>query len=251
MTITDEQSLISASRNGHSIPVYDDGYGPLFIHRDSMGISGIVRAQTWEDAYSICEDEFFPSADSEAGEEMERIEAMEDGAEKNHAQACWDESYGFRGNGRREVDNEMSHIYAKDLNGDSLEMLTPGLLAELEITLEITPLTTKQLHSEILASDIFRTDGPTIDLPAKLIELCDAIKAEDDTDWSIGESTDASLDNLIVGAYWALSEWHGGQSSDTYAALCALGSIFSPGMTSLDEESPEYIPYEMINAHFR
>ena len=28
-----------------------------------MGVSGIVRARTWEDAYSICEDEFFPEAD--------------------------------------------------------------------------------------------------------------------------------------------------------------------------------------------
>ena len=61
--ITDGQSLVSATgRFGHPIPVYDDGYGPLFIHRDSMGISGIVRAQTWADAYSICEDEFFPAA---------------------------------------------------------------------------------------------------------------------------------------------------------------------------------------------
>ena len=87
--ITDEQSLLSAkSRFGHAIPVYDDGFGPLWIHRDSMGISGIVRAQTWEDAYSICEDEFFPDADEEAGEEMARIDAMSDGEEKNHAQAC-------------------------------------------------------------------------------------------------------------------------------------------------------------------
>jgi hypothetical protein len=61
--ITDTQSLISATRRGHSIPVYDDGFGPLWIHRDSMGISGIVRAQSFEDAYGICEDEFFPEAD--------------------------------------------------------------------------------------------------------------------------------------------------------------------------------------------
>src|SRR5688572_29721892 len=61
--ITDEQRLVGAtSRFGSAIPVYDDGFGQLFINRDSMGISGIVRAQTWEDAYSICEDEFFPEA---------------------------------------------------------------------------------------------------------------------------------------------------------------------------------------------
>lgn len=62
--ITDTQCLVSATgRFGYKIATYDDGYGPLWIHRDSMGISGIVRAQTWEDAYGICEDEFFPEAD--------------------------------------------------------------------------------------------------------------------------------------------------------------------------------------------
>ena len=136
--ITDEQSLVGAkSRFGYSIPVYDDGFGQLFIHRDSMGVSGIVRAQTWEDAYGICEDEFFPAGDSDAGEEIEEIEAMPDGEEKNHAQACWDESYGYRGSPRKEKDGSLSSIYAKDLNGDQLDVLTPELLAQLEITLQI------------------------------------------------------------------------------------------------------------------
>lgn len=137
--INDEQSLVSA-KFGHGTPiaVYDDGYGPLFIHRDSMGISGIVRARTWEDAYSICEDEFFPAGDEEASEEYERIEAMEDGEDKNHEQACWDESYGYRGNSRHMPDGSTSSIYAKDLNGDSLTRLTPELVEHLGIILEIT-----------------------------------------------------------------------------------------------------------------
>lgn len=69
--IKDGENLVSARflRSGAEIPVYDDGFGPLYIHRDSMGISGIVRARTWEDAYSICEDEFFP----EASETLEDI----------------------------------------------------------------------------------------------------------------------------------------------------------------------------------
>lgn len=136
--INDEQKLVGAkSRFGHSIRVYDDGFGPLWIHRDSMGISGIVRAQTWEDAYSVCEDELFPAADLEANEELQKIEAMPDGEEKNHAQACWDESYGFRGNGRKEPDGTVSYIYGKDLNGDALDKLTAELLQKLEITLEL------------------------------------------------------------------------------------------------------------------
>lgn len=137
--ITDDQILVGAKyRSGRSIKVYDDGFGPLFIHRDSMGISGIVRAQTWEDAYSICEDEFFPAGDEDANKEAVEIESMPNGDEKNHAQACWDESYGYRGNGRKEADGSVSYIYAKDLNGDCLDRLTSALLAELEITLEIS-----------------------------------------------------------------------------------------------------------------
>lgn len=139
--ITDEQTLIAATGQfGTPIPVYDDGYGPLWIHRDSMGITAIIRAQTWEDAYSICIDEFFPAADEDAGEEMELIKAMEDGPEKEHTLNCWDEAYGYRGNSRRESDGTLSYIYAKDLNGDSLDALTPALMEELGITLEIPPL---------------------------------------------------------------------------------------------------------------
>ena len=130
--ITDEQTLIGAkSRFGTPIPTYDDGFGQLYIHRDSMGISGIVRAQTWEDAYSICEDEFFPAAtETEAEWIAEYGEEYED-------DGCWQEAFGFRNNSRREEDGSLSFIYAKDLNGDSLDLLTPELLAELEITLDI------------------------------------------------------------------------------------------------------------------
>jgi len=141
--ITDSQSLISASYasypggNRHEIPVYDDGYGQLFIHRDSMGISGIVRALSWEDAYSICEDEFFPAGDDDANEEMERIEEMEDGEEKNHLQACWDESYGYRPNSKMMPDGTLAFFYSKDLNGDMLDELTSQLMKDLNIELEI------------------------------------------------------------------------------------------------------------------
>ena len=136
--ITDEQRLISATRNGHAIPVYDDGFGTLFIHRGSMGISGIVRAQTWEDAYSICEDEFFPAGDEDAISSMNEIEEMEEGIERSHAQACWDEAYGYRHNGGLKMpDGSVSYIYAKDMNGDSLDSLTPELAQELNIVLEL------------------------------------------------------------------------------------------------------------------
>jgi hypothetical protein len=178
--ISDNQSLASAtSRFGHSIPVYDDGFGPLFIHRDQMGISGIVRAQTWEDAYSICEDEFFPEASETVDElrkeynfkrqsvkwikrigQQEEIEAKAEHyplAENGFEFSRWEtretptddengffdnelfqEAFGFRPNGPNKKDTLNHGIYEKDLNGDYLDLLTPELLAQLEITLEIT-----------------------------------------------------------------------------------------------------------------
>ena len=172
--ITDDQNLLGAtSRFGWSIKVYDDGYGPLWIHRDSMGISGIVRARTWEDAYSICEDEFFPDCDltmeeivKEYGFKREHVKVIRtaEGVERDaelddypfDKTGCsfvrWEtretpdpeawsenelfcEAYGFRPNGPNKVGG--NSIYAKDLNGDVLDCLTPELLSTLEITLQI------------------------------------------------------------------------------------------------------------------
>lgn len=174
--ITDEQSLDGAtSRFGHPIKTYDDGYGGLFVMRDSMGIVGIVRAQTWEDAYSICEDEFFPEADDTI-EDFEREYSViyKSGRElwlhKNnndwnrwtnltHEQQeeelrrkgekvpftgefsehpYWQEAFGFRPNGASKKDKQGHGIYAKDLNGESLDSLTPELIEKLEITLQIS-----------------------------------------------------------------------------------------------------------------
>ena len=138
MTITDNQRLVSAHfTHGTPIAIYDDGFGPLWIHRDSMGVSGIVRASTWKDAYGIAEDQFFPTAE-DAGAEYERIECMPDGKEMYHAQACWDEAYGYRPNGMGgPTPDKDCGIYAKDLNGDRLEPLTDSLIAELGIVLTI------------------------------------------------------------------------------------------------------------------
>lgn len=68
--ITDEQSFNGATygRDNYAIKTYDDGFGILWISRSSIGINGIVRARTWEDAYEICEDEFFDEASETIGE---------------------------------------------------------------------------------------------------------------------------------------------------------------------------------------
>jgi hypothetical protein len=142
---------------GYDIPTYDDGFGGLYVIRNSLGIVGIARAKSWEDAYSIAEDEFFPEAD-ETVEELQR----EYGFRREHKRVAdsdgqfvrWDtietpdpdawteneifqENYGFRPNGPNAKDTQKHGIYSKDLNGDYCDTLTPGLLAELNVTLDI------------------------------------------------------------------------------------------------------------------
>jgi hypothetical protein len=66
-----EYILKSARRNGSEveIPVYDDAYGKVYIHRNSIGICGIA-AMSHPDGkdWAICDD-----CDSSSAEELERI----------------------------------------------------------------------------------------------------------------------------------------------------------------------------------
>lgn len=181
--ISDDQRLTAAAtRYGSPIPIYDDGSGPLYIFRDSMGIQGIARADSWESAWEICEDEFFPEA-SETFDELlaeygktrtsEKIIRPADGSperpataadyplapgqfvrwettettpdtEEERMEALWtnelfNEAFGTRPNGPRDKNRDpIGHgIYAKDLNGEALDELTPELAAALEITLTV------------------------------------------------------------------------------------------------------------------
>ena len=112
--------------------------------------------------------------------------------------------------------------------------------------------TIETIFNCIMQSDVFRLNGPEIDLPEALIKLGNAVHlSTDGIDWGLGYSGECDLGSLIVGAYWSLSEWHAGQSSPSYAALCALGMVFSPGCSSgPDEESSEFFAYESIGQWF-
>jgi hypothetical protein len=86
--IQDGETLAGAKyASGYAIKTYDDGFGPLWISRNSIGINGIVRAQSWEDAYGICEDEFF----SEADETVEEL-VKEYGFKREHRKVVADAS---------------------------------------------------------------------------------------------------------------------------------------------------------------
>ena len=115
----------------------------------------------------------------------------------------------------------------------------------------------KGLYNWILSSSLFRTNGhnfdtiESLDFHIALRTICSKIEAlePDCDDWLyFGEGSDCALSDFIVAAYWACVDCHGGQESDTYATMCALGSIFSPSMSSLedDPESSEKFAYDQI-----
>lgn len=106
--------------------------------------------------------------------------------------------------------------------------------------------------NRIMESSIFRMNGEEIDLCEALIELCNAIDENDgETHWNLGECLDCDLASLLVGAYWSLAEWHGGQASDEYATLCAIGDIYAPNYASGPEDgSDEETAYELVNGYF-
>jgi hypothetical protein len=127
------------NRFGHEINVYDDHFGDLYVYRDAGGLLGIVRAQSWEDAFGICEDEFLSEAPS--WEEMasfvlnsdESLPTLENGSPDYGVlieNESWCESYGFRPSGRNDRDVIGHGIYQRDLNGEQLEALTPAMLVE-------------------------------------------------------------------------------------------------------------------------
>lgn len=109
-----------------------------------------------------------------------------------------------------------------------------------------------ELYMEIMESNVFMLHGNKIELCEVLIQLCAAIDAEEDTDWSLGEDLECSLANLLIGAYWALTLWHAGQESMSYAAMCTIGMLYSPGMSSGPEDgSSEVIAYEAVCRYFK
>lgn len=108
--------------------------------------------------------------------------------------------------------------------------------------------------NRIMQSSLFRTDGPAIDLPESLAALGNAVRDSetDESTWSLGGCDACTLGGLIVGSYWALTKWHGGQSSPEYAAMCALGRVFSPGpcASGPEPESDESDAYDAVCAWF-
>jgi len=132
--IYDGETLLSArSRFGYPIAIWDEGFGPLWVYRESLGVMGVVRASTWEEAYECVVDEIMLDADPEDPSTYAR-DYDEDAEEGELA-----EGVHYRSSGVPSNPNRTSYLAAEDLNGSALDLLTPELLSALEIAVEIEP----------------------------------------------------------------------------------------------------------------
>ena len=94
-------------------------------------------------------------------------------------------------------------------------------------------------YFKVIRRSLFRIDGK-LSYPRILeafLKLADVVHntETDETVWYIGDCSDCTLDSMIVGAYWFMADYHGGQDSKEYEVLSALGEIFKPGCTSTEE----------------
>ena len=92
--------------------------------------------------------------------------------------------------------------------------------------------------------DYERITDAIISLSNEVHNIPDDDSEDAESIWYIGEYGNCCLPDLITGAYWHYSEWHGGQWSQGYAALSALGEVFQPGMTTPESDN---LAYTMLN----
>jgi len=106
-------------------------------------------------------------------------------------------------------------------------------------------------YFKVVNKALFRIDwnlsyARTIEAIEKLAELIHNTDT-DETVWYIGEYTEATLDSIIVGAFWFCTDYHGGQNSIEYRLYSRLGEIYNPGMSNGPEpESSEKDVYEAL-----
>lgn len=116
------------TQHGHTLArFYDDGFGPLWIYRDSGGLMAVVRAMSWETAWEVVEDEILDDADPEDIAEWQ--------ASSDHDSVEPPEGIYFRPNGGGDQPWAKTPYAQEDLNGSSLDMLTYQLLGHLGLTL--------------------------------------------------------------------------------------------------------------------
>lgn len=113
----------------------------------------------------------------------------------------------------------------------------------------------EQLHKSLVDS-IFTIHAPLnyTQIQTALVELAVLLDSADTDEsiWWIGGDGWCDLGSLITGAYWHFTlRRHTGPYSQSYLIVCALGRIFSPGMSDGPEEgSSEHDCYLALNDLF-
>lgn len=110
-----------------------DGYGPLWIYRDASGLEGVVQARTFEDAYSVIQDEILDGCTWEEMLDHLGMTEAELGAEVDRNGGGLPEGFEYRSSGNPSSPWAHGEIAMADLNGESLEELTPQLFASLNV----------------------------------------------------------------------------------------------------------------------
>ena len=114
--------------NGHEQPIRicDRGVGDLWLYRDSVGVAGVVRSRTFEEAWQCVVDEILPDAAPDQPDNQLDLHADE-----------LPEGIYRRSKGAPTNEGLRSPLAREDLNGSLLQPLTAGELERLGITLYV------------------------------------------------------------------------------------------------------------------
>lgn len=109
-----------------------------------------------------------------------------------------------------------------------------------------------RLH-KVIDNSLFMTTGKldrdrVLQAIVKIVELIGDTDEDTEFVWHIGECGHATVDSIIVGAYWWLTDNHQGQFSREYEYLSAIGEIFAPNMSTLEQDTPENDVYIHLSA---
>lgn len=114
-----------------------------------------------------------------------------------------------------------------------------------------------QIHDKLITDILMNSEANYTSILGDLVTLCNQVNKyyifcqdnnlETENIWYIGGATECCLSELLVGAYWHLSEWHEGHASLSYEALSALGSIYTPNMEiGPEEDTSEHYIYQRL-----
>jgi hypothetical protein len=108
----------------------------------------------------------------------------------------------------------------------------------------------------VVSRALFRSNSTldysrTIEAISRLAEVVHSTETEEDV-WWIGECSDASLDSIIVGAYWFVYDFCSDDPIKFQRIATNLSDVFKPGCTTGPEkESCEQDVYDALERMYK